>query len=241
MFFTYLPRINKIIFFVGLIGIIASTIAINLSKSESMIQVFDNVHWTFGTVAAAVLAFLGYYNSRFSSSRKTAYWFFLGFAGYALGQIIWDIQAVYSYSAFPSPSDLFYLWLGPCIAMALFYEVQNKKINQSIFWFDLLALSVAALTLILVSYLPRSEGLNTLSMTVLVSYPITLLVPVLMVILMVPSMRLRLNINLSFHFLIWLLAINTNSQYLTVKNRAWMKLFTHFFRFQAQAAIRRLI
>lgn len=198
-FFINLPRINKIIFFVGLIGIIASTVGIHMSKNESMIQFFDNLHWTFGTVAAAVLASLGYYHNRFSSSRKTAYWFFLGFTGYALGQIIWDIQAVYSYSAFYSPSDLFYLWLGPCMAMALFYEVrsQNKKVNQSVFWLDLLALSVAGLTLILVSYLPRSEGLDVLSMTVLVSYPITLLIPVLMMILMVPSMRLRLNMSLN--------------------------------------------
>ncbi len=198
-FFTNLPQINKIVFFIGLIGIIVGGVGINLSHDESMVRLFDNIHWTSGTVAAAVLAFFGYYHSRFSSSQKIAYWFFLGFTGYALGQIIWDIQALNSYGAFPSPSDLFYLWLGPCIAMALYYEVhsQNKKVNQTVFWFDLLALTVAALTLILVSYLPRTGGLDIFSMMVLVSYPITLLIPVMMVILMIPSMRLHLNSRLS--------------------------------------------
>lgn len=198
-FFTNLPHINKIVFFIGLIGIIVGGVGINLSHDESMVRLFDNIHWTSGTVAAAVLAFFGYYHSRFSSSQKIAYWFFLGFTGYALGQIIWDIQALNSYNSFPSPSDIFYLWLGPCIAMALYYEVhsQNKKVNQSVFWLDLLALVIAGLTLILVSYLPRTGGLDILSMMVLVSYPITLLIPVLMVILMIPSMRLHLNSRLS--------------------------------------------
>jgi len=193
-FFTNLPRMNKWIFLVGLIGIAGSVSAINLCRDESLTPFFDNMHWTFGTVAAAALAAIGYRNSQMAS-RKTAYWFFLGFAGYALGQIVWDIQTAFSYNAFPSPSDLFYLWLGPCMTIALIYEVssQNKKLNQSVFWLDLLALSVAALTLILVSYLPRTGELDILSMAVLVSYPITLLIPVLMVILMIPSMRLRLN------------------------------------------------
>lgn len=202
-FFIHLPPINKIIFFIGLIGIIVSTAGIHLVHDESLIQFFDNIHWTFGTAAAAILAGLGYHKNRFSNMRKIAYWFFLGFSGYAIGQIVWDIQTVFFYDAFPSPSDLFYLWLGPCISIALFYEIrsQNKKINESVFWLDLLALSVAALTLILVSYLPRSGKLDVLSMTVLVSYPITLLIPVLMVILLIPSMRLRFDYKL-FLFLI---------------------------------------
>jgi hypothetical protein len=123
--FTHLPRINQIVFLVGLIGIIASTATIKLVTDPSWLPLLDNMHWTFGTVSAAILALLGYRSTTHSISRKRAFWFFLGFTGYALGQIIWDIQTAFSYSQLPSPSDFFYLWLGPCMTIALFYEIKS--------------------------------------------------------------------------------------------------------------------
>jgi len=199
-FFTKLPRMNKIVFFIGLIGILIASLEINLIQDAGSISFFDNMHWTFGTFAAAVLSALGYIRNRSSSSSKTSLWFFIGFSGYAIGQIIWDIQVFFAYSGFPSPSDLFYLWLGPSITIALFYEVslQYEKASRPTFLLDLLALCIAALTLILLSYLPRGAGVDMLSMSVMVSYPIMLIIPVIMLVLMIPSMRLSINANLSF-------------------------------------------
>ena len=201
-FFTKLPRINKIIFYIGLIGIIVGILGARLSQDEGLISSFENMHWTFGMCGAAILSFLGYIRNRNS---KTALWFFIGFTGYAIGQIVWDIQAFISYSSFPAPSDFFYLWLGPSISIALFYEfyLHTKKINKSTFLLDLLGLSIAALTLILVSYLPRAEGIDMISMSVMVSYPITLIIPAIMLMLMIPSLRLHVSINLGL-FLIGL-------------------------------------
>lgn len=202
-FFTMLPKINKIVFFIGLIGIIVGALGIKLLQDDRLILFFDNIHWTVSILAAAILSGLGYMRNRFSSSSKSALWFFIGFTGYAIGQLAWDIQTFFSYSGFPSPSDLFYLWLGPGVSIALFYQINlhKEKITKPTFLLDLAALSIAALTLILVSYLPRGEGLDILSMSVMVSYPITLVIPVLMIILMVPSMQLSINASLGLFLL----------------------------------------
>jgi len=194
-FFTNLPKNNIIIFIIGLSGIVISMFGIHIWQNPSYIRFFDNMHWTFGTVSAAILAFLGYRNSAAVDAKKTLFWFLLGFAGYAIGQIVWDIQTALSYSGFPSPSDIFYLWLGSCISIGLFYEVytKNTKNNIHTFQLDLLSLSIAALALILISYLPRKGDLDILQIAVLVSYPVTLLIPALMMILMIPTMRLRVD------------------------------------------------
>lgn len=194
---------NKIVFFIGLIGIAIGTLGINLVQDEALIVFFDNVHWTLSIGAAAVLSGLGYMRNRLSPSSKSALWFFIGFTGYFIGHLIWDIQTFFSYSGFPSPSDLFYLWLGPGVTIALYHQIDlhKDKVSKATFLLDLSALSTAALTLILISYLPRGGNIDILSMSVLVSYPITLIIPVIMVTLMIVSMRLSINLNLSLFFL----------------------------------------
>ena len=202
-YFSNLQKINKIVFSVGLIGIIISIIGIQLSDDESLILFYDNMHWTFGTVSAALLAYLGFLTKKSDTTQKSSFWFFIGFSAYAIGQIIWDIQTYISYSEFPSPSDFFYLLLGPAISIGLFFEVikSNNKINKYVFLLDLLALSVATLTLILVSYIPRKGDLDFLSIGVLVSYPTTLLIPVLMILLMITSMRLNFKSHVGIFFI----------------------------------------
>ncbi len=203
LFFTYLPKADIIVFITGLLGIVVGSVGMMLAQESSLISFFDNVHWTFGTTAAALLAFLGFRRRRKSTSGQTALWFWIGFLGYGIGQIVWDIQVYFAYSHFPAPSDFFYLWLGPSMTIALFYEVysQKKQINLIAFLLDLLALCVATLTLVLVLYLPHKGGIDPLSMGVLVAYPLFLLIPMLMIMLMIPSMRLHVNIPLGLFIL----------------------------------------
>lgn len=195
LFLVNLPKITKIVFFTALFGIFLSSTIIHLYEDTTYTRLLDNIHWTFGTTAAALLAYLGHRSKKSSDEKKISFWFLMGFGGYAIGQIVWDIQSVFSYEQFPSPSDLFYLWLGPSIMIALVHEISLKKhfINIRSYVLDLLSLSIAALTLILISYLPRKGDLDFLQITVLVGYPITLILPAIMLLLMIPSMRLRLD------------------------------------------------
>jgi len=194
-YLNHIPTINKIVFLLGFLGILVSVIQIKVIQNEELTLFFDNMHWTFATTAAAILATLGYFQNKSSFSVKTYYWFFIGFLLYAIGQIVWDLQVFYAYYLFPSPSDIFYLCLGPSIIIALFYEVYSRKdkVDISIFLLDLCAISIAALTLLFVSYLPQSGDLDVFSIVVMVAYPTSLLIPVFMLVLMIPSMRLRLN------------------------------------------------
>ena len=198
-FFTKLPQINKIIFYIGALGVMVGTLGTRLAPDAGLITFFENMHWTFSIFAAALLSALGYRRNRSTSSSKTALWFLIGFASYAVGQLIWDIQALFSYSGFPAPSDFFFLLIGPSLSIALFYtlHLHAETLSKPAFLLDLAGLSIAALTLILVSYLPRGEGIDTLSMSVLVGYPITLIIPVIMLVLMIPSMRIQINAGLS--------------------------------------------
>ncbi|BAN36076.1 PAS/PAC sensor-containing diguanylate cyclase/phosphodiesterase [Sulfuricella denitrificans skB26] len=188
-----IPQINRIVFLIGLAGIVAGIVGINISHDPSWIKFFDNLHWTVATASAAVLAWLG--RRQISGQKRfgAIWWFAAGFAGYALGQLVWDAQVALAYSKFPSPSDFFYLWLGPCLTMGLILEIRNgvRKASQVTVLLDVLSLSVASLTLVLVLYLPMRGDLDLLSMAVLVSYPVSLLIPTCIGLIMIPAMRLR--------------------------------------------------
>ena len=194
-FLNNLPKLNQVIFILGLFGILVGTIGTQISSDLSLILFFDNLHWTSGTFFAAILAYLG---MKEAANKRESLWFFIGFAGYAIGQIIWDIQTMLSYSGFPSPSDLFYLLLGPSLSFAIFHEMysQNKKFNKNAYWLDLLALGVTILILVLISYLPRQGELDILSIVVLVAYPVTLIIPILMLFLFILVLRLKLDTQL---------------------------------------------
>jgi diguanylate cyclase (GGDEF)-like protein/PAS domain S-box-containing protein len=189
-----IPVENRIVFFVGCLGVVIGAIGISLSHDLAWIRFFDNLHWTAGTLAAAILAWLGYRQAD-SQTRPARFWFALGFGGYAIGQLIWDIQTWVEYSQFPSPSDCLYLWLGPGLVIGLIKEIrihQNSAAHKIIL-LDTLSLSTAALTLVLVLYLPKRGDLDMLSLTVLIAYPVSLLMVSSTAMMMIPSLRLRLS------------------------------------------------
>lgn len=193
-FLARLPLRHRIAFLAGLAGIATGTLGIWLAADPAWVRFFDNLHWTAGTAAAAVLAWLGLAESNPREQRNAPWWFAMGFIGYALGQIVWDVQAAIGYSRFPSPSDLFYLCLGPCLTMGLIQEIRRDlpRTEQVAVLLDVLSLAIASLTLVLVLYLPLGGDLGFLPLAVLVSYPVSLLVPVCILFIMIPAMRLRI-------------------------------------------------
>ena len=176
---------QQVAFVISSIGILIGAIGVVAASDRSLITFFENLHWTFSYVGAAFVIGLGLNKS--DVSNKHSKWFFIGFASYAFGQIVWDTQALFSYSPFPAPSDIFYLLLGPSLCIAFYFELKTdyKNLNKADFWLDFMALSIALLTLLLIWYLPRQGDFDALSMLVLILYPITLLLPVLMLFLMI--------------------------------------------------------
>lgn len=187
------PRAAWLTLIMGSAGIAAGSLGIRLSVEPAWIKFFDNLHWTSGTAAAAVLAWQGWNHSRGSRRETTVFWFALGFSGYALGQIAWDIQTALAYTEFPSPSDLFYLWLGPGLCIGLYQEIRHNTQPQErlAIRLDTLALAVASLTLVLALYLPKRGELELLPLAVLVGYPATLLTATCIGLVMIPALRLK--------------------------------------------------
>lgn len=176
----------------GMAGLLAGVVGIRLAHEGDWIRFFDNLHWTAGTATAALLAWISLRKA--SPDRVSVLrWIAVGLTGYAVGQIIWDVQIYLGYIGFPSPSDLFYLWLGPCVGAGLLVEVFRRAdhTQRITLLLDVLSLAIAAITLVLVLYLPRSSDLPVTSLAVLVAYPVSLFTAASIGLIAMPTLRLK--------------------------------------------------
>ncbi|MEO8333244.1 MAG: EAL domain-containing protein, partial [Gallionella sp.] len=164
-----------------------------LSEDPKAVRFFDNLHWTYATAAAAMLSLLAvrYGNVEEIRWRK---WFAIGLTTYALGQLVWDVQSAMGYAGFPAPSDLLYLWLGPCFIVGLWSGLSGltTPAQRKIIALDMLTFSIAVIMLVLALYLPKRGNTDALSMLVMIAYPVTLLAATVVAILAVVSLRLHL-------------------------------------------------
>lgn len=192
-----MPFSSKIVLTLGILGVLIGTLGIRLAADLSWIRFFDNLHWTSGTAAAAILAWLSLKRATLADA-KSVFWFALGLSGYAVGQIFWDIQTAIAYANFPAPSDLFYLWLGPCIIVGLLLEIRNHTaaVERKTIWLDALTLTVAMLTLILALYLPKRGETELLPLLILIAYPSTLFGAASLALTMMPALRQGLSSSL---------------------------------------------
>jgi diguanylate cyclase (GGDEF)-like protein/PAS domain S-box-containing protein len=208
-----LPLSTKAVLLAGAFGILIGTLGIRLTHDTSWIRFFDNLHWTSGTAAAAIVSWLSI-KRHDPADTRCLFWIAIGLTGYAIGQILWDIQTAIGYSNFPAPSDLFYLWLGPCVTFGLLQVIHfhASESNKTTIWLDTLTLTVATLTLILVIYLPKRGDTALLPLIVLIAYPATLFAATITGSIMILALRLHLSSNL----MIFLTA-------LCVTGLSWMK------------------
>ncbi|MBC2758462.1 MAG: PAS domain S-box protein, partial [Thiobacillus sp.] len=109
--------------------------------------------------------------------------------------MIWDLQAAVGYRGFPSPSDLFYLWLGPCVGAGVLLEAfrMASRVQRKTLVLDGAMLAIAVLTLVLVLYLPKRGDTAWLAMSVLVAYPVSLFSAACIGLIAIPILRLKLS------------------------------------------------
>ena len=172
----------------------AIIVAQRFTHSVEIRRVLDNVHWTLSESAAAVLAWIAvrYGPGERASSLR---WYALGMTGNAVGQVFWDLQAAMGWSAFPVPSDAFYLMLGAFCAIGIARETaaHARAGRLQVVALDAGMFSVAALTLVLALYLPLRGHNTVLQMTVLAAYPVGLLTAACIGMMLVPALRLRVD------------------------------------------------
>ena len=160
-------------------------------KDSAWVTVCDNLHWTLAYSTAALLAWLGVVEAD-PSTRVPRQWFAVGLTLYAAGQLVWDIQVAVGRNPFPGPSDLFYIWLGPCTLMGLIQAVRRgvKRLEFRTVILDAVSLSGAVLMVTVTLYLQRNRETDLGSLLVMVAYPVGLLGAACVAALMIPTLRL---------------------------------------------------
>jgi diguanylate cyclase (GGDEF)-like protein/PAS domain S-box-containing protein len=187
-----LPLSVRLVLIAGAAGLLAGVVGIWLAPDVHWARFFDNVHWTAGTLTAAVLAWLGVRSAHADSVRGLR-WIAIGLTAYAVGQIVWDVQALIGYAGFPTPSDLFYLCLGPSVAAGLLIEAFRlaNRARRKTLLLDAAILAIAAMTLVLVLYLPRRGDMALLPLVVMVAYPVSLFTATCIGLIAAPTLRLK--------------------------------------------------
>ena len=160
------------------------------SADPQVSHVFDCLHWTLAYVVAAIVAWLGVADAA-GADRITRRWFAIGLTFTAVGDLVYDyyqITGIY----LPQVSDTLFLLLGPCFVMGLVATLRrHRRLQLRTFLLDVVSLGLVLLTLTLDLYLPRHGSMNAVDLGVLIVYPICLLTPVCVAVVMAPTMRLR--------------------------------------------------
>jgi len=153
--------------------------------------VLDNAHWTFGFLAGALMAWQGWRNETDARMRAAKGWMTAAMAGLVAGQLAWNVQAATGWSQFPSPADAFFLAIGPLAAVGL-WQLGAERLSPAA-WrtarLDALAMVGAIVAATMALFLPSQGDHTPLQMAVLVAYPVSLMAPTCLAIVLLLTLR----------------------------------------------------
>jgi len=119
-------------------------------------------------------------------------WFAIGLTLTVVGDLLYDFYELTGRILLPQLNDTLFLSLGPCFVIGLAVVLRkDRRLQLRTFLLDVVALALVLLTLTLDLYLPRVGSMATIDLGVLIIYPICLLTPVCVAIVMAPTMRMR--------------------------------------------------
>ena len=161
------------------------------AEDEATAHFFDCLHWTLAYLAAATVSWLGVRDAT-GVDRVARRWFAIGLTLTAVGDLLYDYYELTGRILLPQLNDLLFLSLGPCFVIGLAVILRkDRRLQLRTFLLDVFALALVLLTLTLDLYLPRVGSMATIDLGVLIVYPICLLTPVCVAIVMAPTMRMR--------------------------------------------------
>ena len=161
--------------------------------SGSSVAVFDNIHWTAGSAAGALLAWRGYLSARNGPDRGVAGWFLAGTVLQTVGQLVWDLEVWIGWLPFPGPSDLLYLSLGPALAVGM-WRIGRNRLPEAIWQtakLDALATLVAVFVGTMTLFLPRQGSYSLFQVLVMAAYPLGLMAPGCLGLILLLTLRAR--------------------------------------------------
>ena len=163
------------------------------TTTGTALVVFDNLQWTAGYLAAALVAARGPALAIGVGDTEPRHWFVAAIAGLALGQIVWNFQLPFNWLPFPGPSDLFFLACGPAMAVA-FWTIGRQRLDATA-WrmarLDAATLLAAVLAATLAMFLPRQGAYSLFQILVMAAYPIGLMTAACLGFVLVLALRSR--------------------------------------------------
>src|ERR1700678_4065530 len=190
-----------------LIVVMGFFIAARLSSKLSTGHNFDYLHWTIAYAVAATLAWMGVRRARDGdvASRR---WFAWGLTITLVAQVVFDLQEITHRTPIVNLSDALFLSIGPCFVMGLLAPMRGRTSTQRrSFDLNVTALALVVLTLTADLYLPRRGQTAAVDLTILILYPICMLTPVCIGLVMAPTLRWTV----SYRWLLFLTASLLNS------------------------------
>jgi signal transduction histidine kinase len=145
--------------------------------SAAVATVLDNVHWTVGFVAAAVLAWWGWSRGEIASpERRFRWWLAIALSLYAAGQLVWMAEVIVNSTPFPGPSDAFETLLSPFIVVGLLlaWKMKHGAVLPVARMLDVLIVTLGSLVLTLGSYLPQQGDTEAWPLALMILYPVLL-------------------------------------------------------------------
>lgn len=190
----------------------AAFVTSRLVTDKDLAMLLDCLQWTVATAIGAAIACIGSWTAQ-GKDRLVRGWFAAGLLMTLLGQVLWDFRQV-SNLRFPSEFyDIFFLSFGVCSLIGVLISRRGHSFHKArSFVLDVTALALVVLTVTLDLYVPRNTRLNWFELSVLVFYPICLLTPVCVTLVLAPTLRLRLDhrwmvflVTMAIHAIFWML------------------------------------
>jgi signal transduction histidine kinase/DNA-binding response OmpR family regulator len=172
-----------------LIVVICLFAAARLSAKLTTGHYFDYLHWTIAYAVAATLAWMGVRRASDGdvASRR---WFAWGLTITLAAQVLFDLQEITQRTLVLNLSDALFLSIGPCFVMGMLAPMRGRTSTQRrSFDLNVTALALVVLTLTSDLYLPRSGNTEPLDLAILIIYPICMLTPGCIGLVMAPTLR----------------------------------------------------
>jgi signal transduction histidine kinase/CheY-like chemotaxis protein len=154
---------------------------------------FDYLHWTISYGVAVALAWWGVRSAQ-GGDVAARRWFAYGLTVTLAAQLLFDMQEITHRTPILNLSDALFLSIGPCFFLGMLSPIRSRPlVHRRPFALDVTALAIAILTLTLDLYLPRRGVMDPIDLYILIIYPILMLTPACVGIVMAPTLRLRLD------------------------------------------------
>src|SRR6202453_4883168 len=190
-----------------LIVVIGLFAAARLSSKLSTGHGFDYLHWTIAYAVAAALGWMGVRRAQ-GGDVAPRRWFACGLTVTLAAQVLFDLQEITHRTPIVNLSDALFLSIGPCFVMGLLAPMRGRTSTQRrSFDLNVTALALVVLTLTADLYLPRRGQTEPVDLAILIIYPICMLTPACIGLVMAPTLRWTV----SYRWLLFLTASLLNS------------------------------